>query len=151
MSEHGRSENLDSFIREATRPARILLIEDDKFVIETMHRAVKGLNCELTTNESVGCSVCDHVEHGSYDLILVDLVMPGVDTGKLIEKLVAQSKKTCSSIVVFTRYPGNPEAIAAVKAGVMVFIIKPDMINQQWLCSVLRTFRIQPLAELPKA
>lgn len=143
MSDHGRSENLDRFVSEATRPARLLLMEDNKDVIELMQHAVLGLNCILECRQDSECFLCGHGGQQEYDLVLVDLIMPGIDVPKLVEEIVV--KQPQASVVMFTRYPGDPEAIRAVASGAMVFVIKPDDIDQQWLIKMLRTFRIKPL------
>lgn len=144
----GRSANLDKFVSEATRPARILLLEDHSPTVELMREAVRGLNCYLDVPEAAACSTCERVPHESYDLVLVDLIQPGVDVPKLIEDL--NQSAIHASVVVFTRYPGHVDALNAMKAGAMVFVIKPDQIDREWICRMLKTFRIYPLPVEPK-
>lgn len=147
---NGRGKYFDKFIseavREATRTPRILLLDDDKDVVACMQQAVKKLDCHLFCYSGASCMNCGHVTDEDYDLILVDLIQPGVDVPKLVLELKEKKKNTACSIVVFTRYPGSPEALAIIQAGATPpFFIKPNLITEETIISMLRDFRIKRL------
>src|SRR5262249_5180868 len=65
-------------IRSCWRMARILLAEDDDslraFLVSSLSRAGHDV-----TGHGDGDSAWEALEHGSYDLLLTDIVMPGLD------------------------------------------------------------------------
>ncbi|MFG6118052.1 response regulator transcription factor [Thalassobacillus sp. B23F22_16] len=112
---------------------RILIIEDERTIaeLEKDYLEVNGFECDIATS---GESGREQAQHKSYDLILLDLMLPGVDGFELCRQLrdsldipilmVTARKEDIDKIRGFNRgaddyiqKPFNPnELVARVKA-----------------------------------
>ena len=67
-----------SISRDLLRMARILLAEDDSSLRGFLTRALERAGHQVIDCEN-GDDAIDALEHGPYDLLLTDIVMPGAD------------------------------------------------------------------------
>jgi len=104
------------------REMRILLIDDDKWIRDSMAMFFEGEGCHV--------SACETAEEGlevllnqDYHTIIVDYLLPGMD-GLEFFRLIAESHKSVSKVLI-TAY-GNQNIFSAAKAlGVEAIIEKP--------------------------
>ena len=103
--------------------ARILIVDDQ----EANVRLLEELLCEAgytgvtsTMNPQEVCSL--HRKH-SYDLILLDLQMPGMDGFQVIEALKTSDADDYLPVLVITAQPGHK--LRALQAGAKDFVSKP--------------------------
>jgi diguanylate cyclase (GGDEF)-like protein/PAS domain S-box-containing protein len=109
-------------------PAKIfaskILIVDDKLanvqLLEMMLQSA-GYRCVTSTMDPAAVSAL-HLEN-RYDLILLDLLMPGMDGFQVIEALKKLETDDYLSVLVITAQPS--QKILALKAGAKDFISKP--------------------------
>lgn len=105
-----------------TAPVRILLVDDEKVIRDgcaralgceeyEIHKAVDGL-------EGVAC-----LERERFDVVLVDLMMPGMD-GLEVLRWVKQNQPEVMVIVV-TGFATVAKAVEAMKQGAFDFVGKP--------------------------
>lgn len=137
MSERG--EHLDTYIREALRPTRILLVEDDAWTCEQMQDCASDFNTQWDMVQEPEHARARFAEQ-SYDLILLDLRLAAGRSGS--ELLHDVERDVTRNIIIFTRYPDSPEARDAIRHGALVFVIKPDAITRDWMGRFLRTFGV---------
>ncbi|MBI2801114.1 MAG: response regulator [Gammaproteobacteria bacterium] len=101
-----------------------LLIVDDQAVnialLEQMLRGVGYTRISSTTNPDEVCAM--HRRH-RYDLILLDLQMPGMDGFQVIEGLKTNAADGYLPVLVITAQPGHK--LRALQAGAKDFISKP--------------------------
>ncbi len=110
-------DHLDS----QTASGRILVVDDDEMVRSTTEALIESLGYDVDTADC-GEVAIQLSSSTSYDLILTDLSMPGMDGLELIEHL--RSTGFVGAAAVFTGY--GEEAIAtASKSGVDEVIRKP--------------------------
>ena len=101
---------------------RILLIEDD----EKVARAVAtGLEAELfaVDRESDGLKGLDSARLGNYDLIILDLMLPGLNGAQLLKRL--RQVNSDVPILILTARDSISEKIANFEAGADDYLTKP--------------------------
>jgi PAS domain S-box-containing protein len=110
-------------LEAAFTEARILIVDDQPANIalleETLHQA-GYLQVTSTQNPLEVCAL--HRRH-DYDLILLDLQMPGMDGFQVIEGLKTNQRDAYLPVLVITAQPGHK--IRALQAGARDFISKP--------------------------
>jgi DNA-binding response OmpR family regulator len=112
---------------------RILVVDDDLAIRVLLQAVLKRLNFDVDLAED-GAVGLDKVKgNGSYDLILLDLMMPRLNGYEFIEKISERHPEQRPHIVVFT---------AAGKRGV-------DKIPTDTVCSsILKPFDLDRFVEI---
>ena len=106
----------------------VLVIDDDPVACEHAKLVLEqiGIACEVAYSgvEAIEMVRLRHIRQNPYNLILVDLKMPGMDgieTTREIRKIVGHE----SAIIIITAYRWDDVLEDAVSAGVDSFIAKP--------------------------
>lgn len=106
---------------------RILLVDDDANQIHVVEHLLKErMHCEATVVET-GQEAIDILTHSGasdYDLVLLDLSMPGVDGIKVLNAVKPMNPNL--PVIVRTGYDDLDMAVEAMKAGATDFIKKLD-------------------------
>ena len=105
-----------------TERGRILVVEDDEFVCNSLKWLLtdEGYQVEVTTE---GAEALRLVEGNPYDLVITDLMMPGVDGLEVLKKVKSVSEDT--SVIVLTGYGTVDAAVSALNEGAFDFLTKP--------------------------
>lgn len=110
--------------------ARILIVDDQAAnvkLLENMLHQAGYLHVFSTTNPSAVAAM--HLET-PYDLILLDLQMPGMDGFQVMESLKAGAKGDYVPVLVITAQPDHK--LRALQAGAKDFVSKPfDLVEVQ--------------------
>jgi PAS domain S-box-containing protein len=103
--------------------ARILVVDDQPANVELLAQALgeAGYTGVATTTDPR--QVCELHSKNDYDLILLDLQMPGMDGFEVMEQLKRNSKDAWLPVLVITAEPGHK--LRALQAGARDFITKP--------------------------
>ena len=103
---------------------KVLLIDDNQNLVDMVKQyfsshAVIEVS-DVANNGKEGLSL---IESGKYDLVLLDLIMPGMDGVKVLEEV--NRKGIDTKILVLTSY-NSPEVIRKVSGlGIKYFMLKP--------------------------
>ncbi|OIQ84158.1 response regulator PleD [mine drainage metagenome] len=112
------------------RSARILVVDDQPsnvLLLEEMLRAVGYTGIESTTDPF---SVCGLHRENNYDLILLDLQMPGMDGFQVMQGLKEIESDGYLPVLVITAQPDHK--LRALAAGAKDFVAKPfDLVEVQ--------------------
>ncbi len=100
----------------------LLIVDDEKNIRLTLRQALESLNVVIETAGD-GKEALDRIEKRKFDLILLDLKMPGIDGMELLRR-IAEGKPEIR-IVILTAYGTIESAIEAVRLGVVDYIQKP--------------------------
>src|SRR5450756_1521795 len=103
--------------------ARILVVDDKEVNILLLERMLRGagyVSIESTTDPN---QVCELHRKNRYDLILLDLQMPGMDGFQVMEGLKEIEEGGYLPVLVITAQPDHK--MRALKAGAKDFISKP--------------------------
>lgn len=106
---------------------KILLVDDEKDFLAVMSERMTARGMDVTTAESAQEALAQ-VESGSFDAIVLDLMMPGVDG---IETLKAiKQRKPELQVILLSGHATLEKGIEAMKLGAMDFVEKPANIDE---------------------
>ncbi|RJP72103.1 MAG: sigma-54-dependent Fis family transcriptional regulator [Ignavibacteriales bacterium] len=100
----------------------ILIVDDEKIVRDSLYHWFLEEGYEVISAED-GETALKYFEKGKFDLMLVDMKMPGISGLDLLEK-VKEIDPDCIFILI-TAFASVPSAIKALKNGAYDYITKP--------------------------
>ena len=103
--------------------ARILIVDDQDVNVLLLERMLQGAGYTSVTSTIDPLSVCGLHRANPYDLILLDLQMPGMDGFQVMEGLKEIEPDGYLPVLVITAQPGHK--LRALQAGAKDFIGKP--------------------------
>lgn len=118
---------------------KILLIDDDKFLLDMYSLKFKktGLEIDVSSNTQVAN---DKVRaNDNYDIILLDIIMPGMDGLELLKKIRDEKIAKNSVIIMLTNQADDFEKAKAL--GVDGYIIKATTIPSEVVDQVLSIYQ----------
>jgi two-component system cell cycle response regulator len=110
----GRSDILD---------ASILIVDDRESNISLLDRILSEDGYTRITTTTNSLEVCSLHRKNRYDLILLDLQMPGMDGFQVMDGLKSDGSESYLPVIVLTAQPGHK--LRALQAGAKDFISKP--------------------------
>jgi PAS domain S-box-containing protein len=106
-----------------TLGARILVVDDQAANVSLLEQTLQQAGYTQVTSTMKSTEVCALHRKNAYDLILLDLQMPGMDGFQVIEGLKTNHRDAYLPVLVITAQPGHK--LRALHAGVRDFISKP--------------------------
>ncbi len=99
---------------------RILIVEDDKNISDLINLSLTktGYNCECSYD---GIEAADLIESNQYDLVLLDIMLPGADGFELIEYIKAMN----IPVIMITAKSRVEDKVKGFKLGADDYITKP--------------------------
>jgi DNA-binding response OmpR family regulator len=105
----------------ATRPPRVLVIDDERSIRELLERGLDDYGFEVRTTLD-GADGLRELAGWRPDAILLDLVLPGENGLELLERLAAMTR---AAIVVLSGKAGASDKVEALRSGADDYIAKP--------------------------
>src|SRR3989338_8072614 len=106
----------------------VLIVDDQKANVALLERMLRGAGYVSVTTTTEPGEVCELHRKNRYDLILLDLQMPGMDGFQVMEGLKTNVADGYLPVIVLTAQPGHK--LRALQAGAKDFISKPfDLIE----------------------
>lgn len=104
---------------------KILIIEDDAAISNLIKSALtrEGYSCEIASDGLIGGQMFDS---GSWDLVLLDLMLPGTSGFELIEYI----KPSKTPVIVISAMNQTGDKIRGLKMGADDYIGKPFQIGE---------------------
>ena len=102
---------------------RVLIVEDERRLAENVARTLResaGYAVDISTDGEEGLFLA---ESSSYDLILLDLLLPGLEGMRLLQRLRAGGNRT--PVLVLTARDDKESTIAVLDAGGDDYLTKP--------------------------
>ena len=103
--------------------AKILIVDDQEANVTLLERTLRGAGYASLASTRDPRSVCALHRDQRYDLILLDLMMPGMDGFEVMEGLKAIEKDGYLPVLVITAQPEHK--LRALNAGAKDFVSKP--------------------------
>lgn len=103
---------------------RLLIVDDEETLCESLGRVLSREGYEIRTAESVESAI-QALDEGYYDLILTDIILPGITGIEFLKRIKERSPE--QSVVVMTAFASLETAIDALRNGAYDYIIKPIM------------------------
>ena len=106
---------------------KVLLVDDEVEFLDTLSERMRNRGMEVATSSS-GAEALKKVEQESFDVIILDLMMPGVDGLEALK--VLKEKKPELQVILLTGHATIEKGIEAMKLGAMDFLEKPADLSQ---------------------
>jgi DNA-binding NtrC family response regulator len=103
---------------------RLLIVEDEDTLCKSLQRVFSKEGYEVDRADSAE-SAFKLLEGNSYDLIITDIILPGISGIELMTKY--RETNPAQKVIIITAYASLTTAVEALKAGASDFIIKPLM------------------------
>lgn len=106
---------------------RILIVDDDKAICDYMQTLLERDGFQVKTlNEPA--QVEEEVRQGHYHIMILDLMMPGMDGIKVLERV--RKVDSDVSVIIFTGYPNLETAVASMKLEAVDYVKKPFNVDE---------------------
>lgn len=106
---------------------RILIIEDDKDIVHLLKVHLRDIGCEVTAAYD-GKSGLREANSDTFDLIILDLMLPGMDGLEICRRLRADSSYT--PILMLTSKSSELDRVLGLEMGADDYLIKPFSIRE---------------------
>lgn len=103
--------------------AKILIVDDQDANVQLLEQLLDDAGYRAVSATKNPQDVCALHRKNSYDLILLDLQMPGMDGFEVMEALKTNTADSYLPVIVLTAQPGHK--MRALQAGAKDFISKP--------------------------
>ena len=103
--------------------AKILVVDDKQANVTLLERTLASAGYTCVTSTLDPTAVCELHEQNRYDLIVLDLQMPGMDGFEVMERLKVVETDGYLPILVITAQPDHK--LRALRAGAKDFVSKP--------------------------
>jgi len=101
---------------------RILVVDDDRFVRGGLMEILTTKGYEVDTAED-GFEALKQVEEEDFDLILLDLIMPGISGVETLSRILR--KKPLANVIAMTAYSEQAVVAKAMSEGAKRCFLKP--------------------------
>ncbi|MEW6117059.1 MAG: response regulator [Nitrospirota bacterium] len=103
---------------------RLLIVEDEDTLCESLRRVFTREGYEVDIAGSAEAAL-ELLKESSYDLIITDIILPGISGIELLSRYKEQNPE--QKVIIMTAYASLETAVESLKAGACDFIIKPLM------------------------
>jgi CheY-like chemotaxis protein len=119
-------------IKPTTRPARVLVVEDDPASSEMLARLLKNADCQVAVAEN-GVEALKQVEGSLPDLMLLDLMMPEMDGFEVVARIKNDARFRSIPVVIITAKDLTDEDRARLNGGVARIFRKGTIAREELL------------------
>jgi two-component system response regulator HydG len=123
---------------------RALIVDDEDALRSTLARVLRQRGIVAETAEN-GFAALDMLERASFDVVLVDVRMPGMTGPQFLEKVKAAGYPV--EVLMMTAFADIATTVSAVKAGAHGFLTKPFVSNESVVIEVLNAAQFRRLRE----
>lgn len=110
---------------------KVLLVDDDKFLLNMYARKLEISGFQIETAEN-GLAALEKIKSGFVpDILLADVIMPGMDGIELVKKLKTENTVPSLKVVMLTNQSESPDIKVARDLGVDGYIIKATTIPSE--------------------
>src|SRR4030095_16851187 len=111
----------------ATSLARILVVDDEQRILRFVVRGLEAGGYEVDSADS-GTEGLRKALHSQYDLVILDLLMPGLDGASVLHRLVAQRPR--QAVIVLSCLTATATKVRCLEAGAEDYLAKPFSLDE---------------------
>ena len=126
--------------------ATILVVDDEEVVLLSVRKALKRDSYTIDTVSAANKALA-HLTEKHYDIMITDLMMPGMDGLQLLDRVKNNYPGVC--VIMITGYATMATAMKAIRQGAFDFIAKP-FTREELRSAVSRAVRHGPMEEQPE-
>lgn len=101
---------------------RILIVEDEETLRTSLKRVLSKENYDVDSSGSAE-SALKMLEGSLYDMVITDIILPGIDGIELLRKIRERSQDQV--VIIITAYGSLETAVEALRAGAYDYVVKP--------------------------
>ena len=105
-------------------PKRILVVDDDEMVLMALDELLRPEGYEVHTVLSAAAAL-ERLDQNSYDLLMLDIIMPKMDGFELCKKIRERKEYTHTPIIFLTAKSREKDKVLGLEAGADFFLSKP--------------------------
>jgi diguanylate cyclase (GGDEF)-like protein len=117
------NERDDTIGNEGTRP-RLLIVDDISDNRNILVRRFERRGFDVTEAES-GLAAIDLIERESFDVVLLDVMMPGIDGIETLKRIRVQKSASALPIIMVTAKSESANIVDALEQGANDYVTKP--------------------------
>ncbi len=102
--------------------ARIIVVDDDPAMLESVEKSLRPLECEVVSVES-GTSLLQEASRREHDLLILDRMLPDADGVELLARMRADGFD--APVIVITAHPSLETAVNALGHNAVHYLSKP--------------------------
>jgi DNA-binding response OmpR family regulator len=112
---------------QATPLARVLVVDDEQRILRFVVRGLQLEGYEVDSADT-GAEGLHKALQGQYDLVILDLLMPGLDGVSVLERLVAE--RPGQAVIVLSCLAATATKVRCLEAGAEDYLAKPFAIDE---------------------
>lgn len=124
-----------------SKTIRILAVDDEQEILQLIKRYLELEGYQVDT-ASDGLDGLTLFEKGKYDLVLADVMMPGMDGLSMVEKIREQDNQVL--VLFLTAKDGDTDRVLGFKLGADDYVTKPFYMNELTARIAAHLRRYQP-------
>lgn len=119
---------LDQWLSDQSRVLEesVLVVDDDARVRDTLKDIISEHGYKVVAVER-GEDAMEQIEKRHFDLVFLDLVLPGLSGVEVMRAIKTRDKKTV--VVIVTGYGDDPIALQAMSLGPLLLVRKPFQVK----------------------
>ena len=129
---------------DGEQPVRTLIVDDEEVLRGTLARVLRQRGIVAETAEN-GFKALELLEKTSFDVVLVDVRMPGMTGPQFLQRVKAAGYPV--EVLMMTAFADIATTVSAVKAGAHGFLTKPFVSNESVVLEVLNAAQFRRLRE----
>ncbi len=122
----------------AENTKKILIVDDDTFLLNMYSLKFSKNNYEVTTCQNGNDALKKLQEGFTPDIVLLDVIMPGIDGLELLHQIREQKLVTNATIVMLTNQSDTADIEKAKSLNVNGYIVKATTIPSEVITEVTR-------------
>lgn len=103
---------------------RLLVVDDDEMNRDMLSRRLARKGFEVTVAED-GAEALEAIERETFDLVLLDIMMPGIDGLQVLERVRRERSPVELPIIMATAKDASEDVVYALKLGANDYVTKP--------------------------
>jgi CheY-like chemotaxis protein len=116
------AEGVLTNIGSASKMPKILVIDDDPYILETIELILKNINYNVEL-ASTGTQALNLIKKEDFDLVIIDINLPDIKGDEITRFIKERKKDTC--IVLMTGYEPLLDDVIREKMDVEDILVKP--------------------------
>ena len=101
---------------------RVLIVDDEKEFLDALSERLVIRDYDVTVSTS-GADAIDKVTHYNYDVVILDVRMPGMDGVEVLAEI--KNLKPLTEVIMLTGHATVDTAIEGMKRGAYDYLMKP--------------------------
>jgi len=126
----------------ATKRARILVVDDERFFREAIREALEGAGLECVTAAN-GPEALELAQKGDFGVVVLDIQLPGIDGIEVLRRL--RDSQPALRVVILSAHTDQEIVLEALRLGASDYLAKP-LHDEELVLAVKRALETHAIA-----